>query len=147
MIFAPQLAGLFEPPDDPTVKEIIILYLRIIPLGFAFLEIHRYGGFFYTGCGKPAVSAMLNALRVLILMIPLSYAAYWIFGVEQIDKLFWARAVTDIVAGTVALIAARVLTLRLLKENRSDNNSGNGQESDSAEEQTQAGDSAAGAVS
>ena len=80
-------------------------------------------------------------------MIPLSYAAYWIFGVEQIDKLFWARAVTDIVAGTVALIAARVLTLRLLKENRSDNNSGNGQESDSAEEQTQAGESAAGAVS
>ena len=30
-----------------------------------------------------------------------------------------------------------------IKENRSDNNSGNGQESDSAEEQTQAGESAA----
>ena len=117
ILFAPQLATLFEPPDDAGVKPIIIQYLRIVPWGFAFLEIHRYGGFFYTGCGKPSVSAMLNALRILVLLIPLSYGAYWIFGIGQIDKMFYARVMADAIAGTAALIAARVLTKRLLREN------------------------------
>ena len=117
MVFAPYLAYIFEPPDDPTVKPMMISYLRIVPLGYAFLEIHRYGGFFYNGCGRPSVSAWLNALRILFLMLPLSYGAYWIFGPEHVSMLFWARAVSDIAAGTTALIAATILTKGMLRKN------------------------------
>ena len=116
ILFAPQLASILEPPDNPAVKPIMISYLRIVPLGFAFLELHRYGGFFFTGCGKPSVAAYLNALRIVVLMIPLSYGAYFIFGTDDVSKLFWARAISDIVSGTVALIAVKILTSHLLRK-------------------------------
>lgn len=108
---APYLVRFFT--DDPNVMSVMITYLRIIPLGFGLIEIHRYGGFFYTGCGRPSVSAWLNVLRILILLIPLSLLAA---KLNSLTGVFVARLATDIIAGAVAFAAAAYLTGKLPKD-------------------------------
>jgi len=96
---------------DPEVQRILALFLRIVPWGFALIEIHRYSGFFFTGCGRPAVSAWLNALRILCLLIPLSLlAALWLHSLEA---LFVARLAADLIAGSIGFWLVRRMTLAL----------------------------------
>ncbi len=51
----------------------------IISFGYGMMEVHRYSGFFLTGLHSPASATLLNAVRVLLLLIPLSYlgAHFW----------------------------------------------------------------------
>jgi Na+-driven multidrug efflux pump len=106
---APYLAGFFS--DDPRVLEIMTLYLRIIPFGFGLMEIHRYCGFIYTGCNKPAATAWLNALRLFGLLVPFSLLA---MSFASLPGLFAARLFSDVVAGIVGLWLVRKMTMRLL---------------------------------
>ena len=46
------------------------------------MEVHRYCGFILTGLHKPASATMLNGLRVLVFLIPLSYFGAHFFGRE-----------------------------------------------------------------
>jgi len=92
---------------DPEVQQILTLCLRIIPWGFATVEIHRYAGFFFTGCGRPSVSVWLNGLRILVLLIPLSLLALWLHSLEA---LFFARMTADLIAGGIAFLWARHMT-------------------------------------
>ena len=107
-VFAPQLVRFFS--ADPGVQEIMIVYMRIIPFGFGMIEIHRYSGFFFTGCGLPSIAAWLNALRIVGLMIPLSLLALW-FG--SLAGLFWARLAADLLAGGIGWFLASKMTRRL----------------------------------
>lgn len=107
-VFAPQLVCFFS--ADPGVQEIMIVYMRIIPFGFGMIEIHRYSGFFFTGCGLPSIAAWLNALRIVGLMIPLSLLALW-FG--SLAGLFWARLAADLLAGGIGWFLASKMTRRL----------------------------------
>lgn len=107
-VFAPQLVCFFS--ADPGVQEIMIVYMRIIPFGFGMIEIHRYSGFFFTGCGLPSIAAWLNALRIGGLMIPLSLLALW-FG--SLAGLFWARLAADLLAGGIGWFLASKMTRRL----------------------------------
>ena len=111
-ILAPVLSSFFT--DDPAVKEVMIAYLRIIPAAFGLTEIHRYGGFFFTGCNRPSVAAWLNALRILCLLVPLSLLA---LHFHSLNGLFAARLVSDIIAGGTAFCAATFLTHKLRREN------------------------------
>ena len=95
---------------DPEVRKIMVSCMHIIPWGFGMVEIHRYSGFFYTGCGRPAVSAWLNAFRILGLMIPFSLVAL-VF--RSLDGLFYARLAADLCAGTVGFLLARRMVGRL----------------------------------
>ncbi|GHS93037.1 MATE family efflux transporter [Planctomycetales bacterium] len=95
---------------DAEVKRIMVLYLTIIPWGFGFIEVHRYAGFIYLGCGRPAVAAWLNVFRILGLIAPLSLLAWhwnWLPGV------FGARLVADIIAGATGWYLSSRLTRRL----------------------------------
>ena len=76
----------------------MIVYLRIIPWGFGLIEIHRYSGFFFTGCNYPHGSAWLSALRILGLLIPFSLLALWL---KSLNGLFIARLAADLVAGAI----------------------------------------------
>ena len=67
---APALARLFS--RDPKVIETIVLYLRIVPIGYGMMEIHRYTGFFLNGARKPFHATTLNILRMACLLIPLT---------------------------------------------------------------------------
>ena len=106
-VFADGLAGLFT--ADPEVRRLMALYLRIIPWGFAFLEIHRFSTFVYTGSGKPGAAAWLNALRMLGLLIPLTLLAW---HCRWLEGLFAARLAADAVAGVVGWTLSKRLTGR-----------------------------------
>lgn len=101
----PVLAGLFT--EDPTVSAILTKYIRIISWGYGMMEVHRYSGFVFTGMHRPFSSTALNVLRILILLIPLSFAGAHFWGITGI---FAARLVTDLTVGSFGLIwVARVL--------------------------------------
>lgn len=110
-VVAPHIVGWFS--EDPEVKRIMILYLRIIPFGFAAVEIHRFSGFFFTGCGRPAAAALLNALRVVAFLVPFTLLALWL---GQLVWVFWARLAADLLAGGIACFAATRMTRRLHAE-------------------------------
>lgn len=105
------LVGIFAPKDDPAVHDIMVDCLRITAWGFGMIEIHRYAGFFYIGCGRPAVAAWLNALRILGLMLPFSFLALYF---QSLTGLFWARFLADVLAGGTGLILAGRMVHRLL---------------------------------
>jgi putative MATE family efflux protein len=79
---APWLASVFT--DDPKVAETLVSYIRIISFGYGMMEVHRYCGFILTGLHKPASATMLNAIRVVALLIPLSYLGAHFWGVNGV---------------------------------------------------------------
>ena len=95
---APWLASLFS--DDPEVLRTLVLYLRIIPFGYGMMEVHRYCGFVLTGLHQPASTTVLNTIRVVVLLLPLSWLGARYFGVRG---LFFGRLSTDVTIGTVGL--------------------------------------------
>lgn len=107
-LLAPWLVRFFT--ADPHVAAVMTAYLRIIPWGFGLMEIHRYSGFLFTGCGHPRATAWLAALRILALMIPLSLLAlHW----EWLNGIFWARLTTDLLAGAIGWYLVRRMTRAL----------------------------------
>lgn len=103
-VSAPTLAGFFT--DDPEVTRIFCAYVRIIAFGYGMMEVHRYGGFALNGLHRPVAATLLSALRVLVLLIPLSMlGAYW----GGIHGLFWSRLGTDLISGVIAIAWVRKL--------------------------------------
>ncbi len=96
--------------SDPEVQKIMVLFLRIVPWGFGMNEIHRFSGFFYTGCGRPAAAAWLNAMRMLGVLIPISLLALCFHSVVV---LFYARLIADLLCGTIGYLLARRMTIQL----------------------------------
>lgn len=101
-VAAPFVARWFS-PADAEVQRVMTLCLRIVPWGFSFIEIHRYGGFFFTGSGRPSVAAWLNGIRMLGLLVPLSLLAL-LFDSPAV--LFYARLLADVLAGSLAWYAS-----------------------------------------
>lgn len=92
------LAGFFS--DDPKVVDVIVSYIRIISFGYGMMEVHRYCGFIFTGLHKPASATVLNAIRVMVLLIPLSCLGAHFWGAIGV---FWGRLATDITVGGIGL--------------------------------------------
>ncbi len=64
------------------------------------MEAHRYCSFYLAGVHRPASSAMLNAVRVLALLIPLVHLGALWGGVRGI---FWGRLAADLAAGGIGM--------------------------------------------
>ena len=111
-IFAPQISQFFC-SESPEAAKVMTQYLRIVPFGFGFLEAHRYSGFTFTGCNRPAASAWLSALRIIGCLIPFTLLAA-AFG--DMNWIFAARLAADVLSGTIGMIFAHRLTWRLLRE-------------------------------
>jgi len=106
---APWLAAAFT--RDPKVAGTLISYIRIICFGYGMMEVHRYCGFFLTGMHKPFSATVLNALRVLALLIPLSYLGAHFWGIIGV---FGGRLMTDVLVGCIGLMwVSRVLKSRI----------------------------------
>lgn len=103
-ITAPLISRIFT--SNESVKEIFILYLRIASFGFGMMEVHRYSGFFLTGIHLPILSTLLNVVRIIVLLLPLSFLGSSLFGIKGI---FAGRLLTDLIAGTVGIISVAVL--------------------------------------
>ncbi|NLX07198.1 MAG: MATE family efflux transporter [Phycisphaerae bacterium] len=98
-LMAPWLAAFFT--DDPKVAATLVSYIRIISFGYGMMEVHRYCGFFLTGMYQPVSATILNAVRVLGLLIPLSYLGAHFGGVTGV---FGGRLVTDLVVGCIGIV-------------------------------------------
>ncbi len=107
-IFAPQLAGIFT--KNAHVAEFFIRYLRIIAFGYGCMEVHRYCGFVATGIHRPVYATIINAIRVLVLLLPLSFTGNSLYGISGI---FTGRLITDILAGIIGMIIVSRLLGRL----------------------------------
>jgi len=92
------IAGIFS--QDAQVIDILTLYLRIVPIGYGMMEIHRYTGFFLNGVQKPFHATFVNVLRIGVLLIPLSLIGSRYMGLKGI---FGGRVVADIVSALVGL--------------------------------------------
>jgi len=104
-VAAPALAAVFT--KDPRVAETLILYIRIVSFGYGLMELHRYSGFFLTGMHRPINATLLNVIRVLVLLIPLSYLGARGWGIVGV---FGGRLATDVVVGCLGFLwVARVL--------------------------------------
>ncbi|MBQ9770437.1 MAG: MATE family efflux transporter [Lentisphaeria bacterium] len=112
-IFAPQISAIFC-SESPEAAKVMTQYLRIVPFGFGLLEAHRYSGFVFTGCNRPAASAWLSALRIVGCLIPFTLLAAK-FG--NMNWVFAARLAADVFSGIVGMTCAHLLTWRLLREN------------------------------
>ena len=93
------LAGFFS--KDPEVVDILVRYIRITCFGYGMLEVHRYATFSMTGIHKPLVSAALNTLRLIVLLVPLSLLGMKVAG---LTGMFWARLATDLLAGGIGIV-------------------------------------------
>jgi putative MATE family efflux protein len=98
-VSAPWLASVFT--DDPKVAGMLVSYIRIISFGYGMMEVHRYCGFILTGLHRPASATALNAIRVLVLLVPLSYLGGRFWGLEGV---FWGRLTTDLAVGGIGLM-------------------------------------------
>ena len=107
-LFNQQIVSFFTP--DVAVQKIMANYLIIVSWGLWGVEVHRFAGFVYTGCGRPSVAAWLNALRIAGLLIPFSLTALYF---HSLPLLFAARLAADICAAVIAYILARRMTSRL----------------------------------
>ena len=86
------------------------------------MEIHRFSTFAFTGCGRPLAASLLNGLRFLVLLVPLSLLA-WRFG--SLTGLFIARLVTDVLSGVIGvMLALRMVNGLPPKQGKSDLQSG-----------------------
>ena len=94
---APHWASIFS--QDPRVIEIMVCYIRIVSFGYGMMEIHRYGGFVLNGLHQPRWATALNAVRVLVLLIPFVSLGSYFGGLQGI---FWGRLSTDVLAGMIA---------------------------------------------
>ncbi len=99
---APWLASIFS--RDPDVTNVLVMYIRIVSFGYGMMEVHRYCGITLTGLHKPISSAVLNGIRVLVLLIPLSLLGAHVGGVGGV---FTGRLITDLMAGCIGLIWIR----------------------------------------
>lgn len=113
LLIARPLGRLFS--SDPDVVNILVRYIYITCFGYGFLEIHRYATFCMTGIHRPIVSAALNAVRVIALMIPLTYFGAKLFGVSGI---FWGRLLTDMFSAVIGILCTGKILKKVSREFR-----------------------------
>ena len=112
-LFAEPLVSLFT--TEPEIKANMILYMHIIPWSFWAIEVHRFSGFTFMGCGHPKFSAFLNIYRVLLLLIPFSLLALYYFRSYGISSVLYARTFADCIAAISAAIMANMMVRKLVR--------------------------------
>lgn len=81
-IIARPLAGLFT--DVETVKDITVLYMRIVPLGYGFQGIVLMSNGTLNALQRPFQAAFLNLLQMLLIYVPLALVSSRFFGIYGI---------------------------------------------------------------
>lgn len=99
ILIAPWMAAFFS--DDPKVAAMLVAYIRITAVGYGMTEVHRYCTFFLTGLHKPTQALVLDAVRIIVLLLPLSF-----LGAQALDVngVFWGRLLSDICAGLIGIL-------------------------------------------
>ena len=102
--------------NSAEAQDVMAKCIMISVWGLSGVEIHRFAGFSYTGCGRPAAAAMLNGMRFLLFLIPFSLIA-WYF--RSLNGLFVARLAADVLSGVVgAFLALRTINALIGKSKK-----------------------------
>lgn len=102
--------------NSAEAQDVMAKCIMISVWGLSGVEIHRFAGFSYTGCGRPAAAAMLNGMRFLLFLIPFSLIA-WYF--RSLNGLFAARLAADVLSGVVgAFLALRTINALIAKSKK-----------------------------
>lgn len=110
LVFGASFAGLFN--ENPTVVLDIRLYLSVVSLSYCFLGMLMISGSVFNALNKPFPSAVLSALRMVILYIPLAFFLAKIFGLKGI---FIAASISNFLAGSLAFYWLRVNMKKILR--------------------------------
>ena len=76
------IASLFN--DDPQVISIIMLYLWIVPIGYALFGVFQISTMTLNVLNRPGPAAVLMIIQMFILYIPLAYLGSYLFGLAGI---------------------------------------------------------------
>ncbi len=107
-LLAPTLASVFS--KNPQVKDIVVLYLRIVPLGYGMWGVLMLSMASMNVLNKPLPAAAIAAAQVFVLYIPLAYLASHLYGPPGV---FAALGLSYIAAGLGAhLLLNRYLAQR-----------------------------------
>ena len=98
---------------EPAVQEVMVHYMRIVPFGFALIEIMRFSGFALVGCGYPVRDTILKCIRVCGIMIPMYFLTQYFHWYEGI---FFSRLTTDLLGGIICFVVACAMIHRLPKQ-------------------------------
>lgn len=98
LIIIDPMAKLFS--TDQAVIDVLKSYIYITCAGYGLLEIHRYSGFCVTGIHEPMQATILNVIRIICLLLPLSILGEKLF---HLHGIFWGRLATDLLAGTIGI--------------------------------------------
>ncbi|MBE0524160.1 MAG: MATE family efflux transporter [Methanosarcinales archaeon] len=81
-VTARPVASIFN--DDPVVISIILLYLWIVPIGYALFGVFQISTITLNVLNKPVPAAILMVIQMFVLYIPLAYVGSYLFGLTGI---------------------------------------------------------------
>lgn len=94
---APGIANLFS--DNQAVVELIIVYLRCLPLSYGFLALTFVSTATFNAMKKPKQALQLNMMRLFVFYLPLAFLGAWLGGIKGV---YLGAAVGNVLAGIIA---------------------------------------------
>jgi putative MATE family efflux protein len=108
-VLAYPIASIFN--DDPKVVEVIVLYLRTVPVAYAFHGILLLATQSLNVLNRPFLASFMSIIQMFIIFVPLSFLGSYLFGIRGI---FGAFALSYILGG----IISHLVLNRIIHENR-----------------------------
>lgn len=112
-LFPEPIINLFGQESD-LYMEYAVKCFRIYLLGTFMIGANAVTGVFFQAIGKSVHSALLSLSRQIVILVPGLIILGYIGGVEM---LLWAGPISDIVAGIISLIVARVCWKKIFINN------------------------------
>ncbi len=96
--------------DNPIVVKTIRSYLTIVSLSYGFQAVLMLSSSVLNALNRPIPASILSVLRMAVLYIPLAYIGSLLFAVPGI---FWAAAISNIIAGVISYFWLRNILIKL----------------------------------
>ena len=91
------IASIFN--DNPAVISTIVLYLRIVPIGYSLRGVLFLSTAALNGLRKPLHASALTLIQIFLLYVPMAFAGSRLFGLKGI---FAALALSYLISGILA---------------------------------------------
>ncbi len=109
------LPGFFS--DDQRVIDVTQHFLWIVPISYGFYGMVMVMNAAFNGLGKPMPGVMVSVMRILIMYLPIALIAMQFF---EVDGIFAAYALANILTGIVAYLWARSTVRQLFAREESE---------------------------
>lgn len=94
---APYIAGIFAKEEE--VKQLIELFLMIVPLGYGLQGIIILSNSSFNAMHKPMSALSLSVIRLFVFFVPISWLGSIMFGLEG---MFWMGVLANLLTALVA---------------------------------------------